>query len=360
MTKLDKATLIREGENLDKNILEKYLKTHIPAFEHITEIQQFPGGFSNLTYLIHSNIGEFVLRRPPIGANIKSAHDMGREYTILSAVAKVYDKVPKVFLHCQDEEILGSPFYVMERVKGVILRASQIKNINIEPKKMKAIGIALVDNLVKIHKIDLEKSGLISMNKGLGYVERQVSGWTKRYYNAQTDQLSDMNLVAEWLAQNMPKTENTAFIHNDYKYDNLVLNANNYEEIIAVLDWEMATVGDNLMDLGTSLAYWVEKDDSPILKTFNLSWLAGNLSREEMAERYIDKMGNGETKSEDMLFYYVYGTFKLGVILQQIYARYKKGLTKDKRFALLIEGVKACAKNGANAIKFNRISQLNP
>ena len=357
MTKFDKAVAVRTDEQLDKNSLESYLKTHLSDFKQITEIQQFPGGYSNLTYLLHSNLGELVLRRPPLGANIKSAHDMGREYKILSAVAKVYDKVPKVYLHCEDEAVLGSPFYVMERVKGVILRGGQPTTIS--PSKMKAVSEALVDNLVKIHQIDLEKSGLISMNKGKGYVERQVKGWTKRYFNAQTDELSDMNFVAEWLAQNMPKTENIAFIHNDYKYDNLVLNAENYEEINAVLDWEMATVGDNLMDLGTSLAYWVENDDSPLLKTFNLSWVEGNLSREEVVERYIKKMGNEHTKLEDILFYYVFGAFKLAVILQQIYARYKKGLTQDKRFAILIEGVKACAKNGASAIKLNRISQLN-
>jgi aminoglycoside phosphotransferase (APT) family kinase protein len=359
MTKFDKATTVRKDEKLAKNILESYLKIQITGFSQITEIEQFPGGYSNLTYLIHSNMGEFVLRRPPLGANIKSAHDMGREYKILSAVSTVYDKVPKVYLHCEDESILGSPFYVMERVKGVILRGGQLQNGSIKPSEMKAIGESLVDNLVKIHQIDLDKSGLISMNKGTGYVERQVKGWTKRYFNAQTDELNNMNSVAEWLAQNMPKTENTAFIHNDYKFDNLVLNAGKYEDIIAVLDWEMATVGDNLMDLGTSLAYWVENDDSQLLKMFNVSWLEGNLTREEVAQRYIDKMGDGKTKLEDMLFYYVFGAFKLGVILQQIYARYKKGLTQDKRFAILIEGVKACAKNGVNAIKLNRISQLN-
>jgi len=206
-----------------------------------------------------------------------------------------------------------------------------------------------------LHALNVEKTGLIDLGKPEGYVQRQVEGWTKRYYNAQTDKIEYMDLIAKWMISNLPTSSSSSFIHNDYKYDNLVLNPRDLSEIIAVLDWEMATVGDPLMDLGTTLAYWAEENDNPVLKPFNLTWLRGNLTRREVMERYAIKSGR---YISDILFYYVFGAFKIAVIVQQIYARFKKGHTKDARFAGLVQVVNACADNGYRAMNTGHISNI--
>jgi len=350
----DKAIKIRKGEELDKSKLVAYLKTVLPNFKENIEIKQFPGGFSNLTYLINNGHQEYVLRKPPFGANIKSAHDMGREFKVLSLLEPVYNKIPKPIIFCEDESIVGSPFYLMERVKGVILRNQIPKGLNLTPDHFKKLSIQTIENLVDLHILELNKTDLITLGKPEGYVKRQVEGWIKRYFKAETDQIKSMNFVSEWMQSNMPLKTTTSFIHNDYKYDNLVLNEESLA-IKAVLDWEMATVGDPLMDLGTTLAYWVENDEHPALKQYNLTWQKGNLTRQEVIEKYATLRN---IKIEDVLFYYVFGCFKLGVIAQQIYARYNKGFTKDERFASLIYVVKACGKNAENAINYNRINNF--
>ncbi len=351
---IDKATEIRKGEELDIQKLSSYLKNNVPDIIDKMSIKQFPGGFSNLTYLISSGSKEYVLRKPPLGANIKSAHDMSREFKVLSLLEPVYSKIPRPLAYCDDEAILESPFYLMERVKGVILRNKVPKELNLTADHFRKLSTQTIENLVDLHNLELEGSKLITLGKPKGYVQRQTEGWTKRYFNAETDEITSMNAAAEWMQSNMPSKSETAFLHNDYKYDNLVLDADTLS-IKAVLDWEMATVGDPLMDLGASLAYWVEAKDHPALQSYNLTWVEGNLSRQEVVEMYA-KLRN--IKVEEVLFYYVFGCFKLGVIAQQIYARYKKGYTKDKRFAMLIHLVKACGKNAENAIKYNRINNF--
>ena len=351
---IDNPIEVRKGEELDEHKLLAYLKSNLTDFSDHIQVKQFPGGFSNLTYLIQSKTSEYVLRKPPLGANIKSAHDMGREFKVLSLLEPVYNKIPKPVLFCDDITILGSPFYLMERVKGIILRNRISKATELTTDHFTKLSNQTIENLVALHNLELERSNLISLGKPEGYVRRQVEGWIKRYFKAETDEIRSMNLISEWMMSNLPTTENVAFIHNDYKYDNLVLDVNSLE-IKAVLDWEMATVGDPLMDLGTSLAYWVEKDENPALQQFNLTWAAGNLTRQQVIEKYAQLR---HIKLEDVLFYYVFGCFKLGVIAQQIYARYKKGFTKDERFAGLIYVVKACAMNAANAIKYNRINNF--
>jgi len=351
---IDSAVDIRKGEELDQQKLVAYLKNNFPNFSDAIEIKQFPGGFSNLTYLISTPKQELVLRKPPFGANIKSAHDMGREYKVLSLLEPIYSKIPKPILFCEDEKIVGSPFYIMERVKGIILRNKIPKGLDLTPNHFKKLSTQIIENLVDLHNLELEKSNLISLGKPDGYVQRQVEGWSKRYIKAETDEISSMNLAMEWMQSNMPSKTTTSFIHNDYKYDNLVLDADSLE-IKAVLDWEMSTVGDPLMDLGTCLSYWIEKGESSGLEQFNITWAEGNLTRQEFVEKYAVLRN---IAIDDILFYYVFGCFKLGVILQQIYARYKKGVTKDKRFAMLIHLVKACGQNAQNAIEFNRINNF--
>ncbi len=351
-TLIDQPSEIRKGESLNVEKLLPYLKAHLPNISDTLEIKQFPSGFSNLTYLIKSGQQEFVLRKPPIGANIKSAHDMSREYKVLSLLKPVYKKIPNTFLYCETDDVLGAPFYLMERVKGLILRGNIPSEFN--ESIMRGISENAISNLADMHRIDIRKSGLIDMGKPNGYIKRQVDGWSKRYFNAETDEISNMNETVEWMKSNMPEKETAAFIHNDYKYDNLVLDTET-KEIKAVLDWEMATVGDPLMDLGTTLGYWAEADDNPALKPFSLTWHKGNLTRQEVVERYANHTNNS---LNDIVFYYVFGCFKIGVIVQQIYARYKKGITQDPRFANLIYVVKACGINASNAIKYQRINNF--
>ena len=349
---LDQAKAIRQGEQLNAEQLTAYLQAALPDFSGISELQQFPGGYSNLTYLLRSGESEYVLRRPPFGANIKSAHDMGREYRVLSLLKGHYDKIPQPILHCTDESVIGSPFYLMERVKGVILRPSRPPKPLPSPETMRAISEAIIDNLVDLHSLDLEKTGLIELGKPEGYTERQVSGWIRRYEKAKTDEVPEMDQLAEWMQSNLPTPPAPAFIHNDFKYDNLILDPQDLSQVKAVLDWEMSTVGNPLMDLGTSLAYWVEKTDSPALHMFNLTALPGNLTRREALERYAEKSGRD---TSDMLFYFAYACYKLAGIIQQIYARYVAGHTKDPRFAALIYVVRACAETGTKALKAGRV-----
>lgn len=352
--RIDRAVEIRKGEELNKQNLAVYLKNKLADFDGEIQIKQFPGGFSNLTYLIITKNQEYVLRKPPFGANIKSAHDMNREFKVLSLLEPVYPKIPKPILFCNDENIIGSAFYIMERVSGIILRDQIPKGLELTADNFKSLSGQTIDNLVDLHNLEIEESQLISLGKPKGYVKRQVRGWSERYFRAETDDIRAMNFTVEWMSDNLPVNSGISFIHNDYKYDNLVLDVDSLE-IKAVLDWEMATVGDPLMDLGTTLAYWVEKNEHPALQQFNLTWMEGNLTRQEVNVKYAELRG---VNLEEILFYYVFGCFKLAVIAQQIYSRYKKGFTKDERFAGLIHVVKACAKNAENAIKFNRINNF--
>jgi aminoglycoside phosphotransferase (APT) family kinase protein len=352
---IDQPVAARANELPDLGKLRAYLVSEGLMGDEELLVEQFPGGYSNLTFLLQLGEREFVLRKPPFGANIKSAHDMGREFKVLSVLKPVFPSVPEAVLYCDNEEVIGTPFYIMERVRGVILRNRLPKGLAINRDAMRAISESAVDKLAMLHTIDIHSTGLINLGKPEGYVQRQVEGWVKRYFNAETDQVNDMNETAEWLAENMPRDNPAAFIHNDYKYDNLVLDPDQLENIIAVLDWEMATVGDPLMDLGTSLAYWAEAGDSDALKPFNLTWMEGNLTREEVLNRYASLTGKD---INHFLFYYVFGSFKIAVIVQQIYARYRKGFTEDPRFASLIHVVRACAENARKAIRYNRISNF--
>ena len=347
---LDQPSSIRTGEELNQEKLAAYLLEH--GIGKDISIQQFPSGYSNLTYLIQSEKEEYILRRPPFGANIKSAHDMEREYNVLSLLRKAgFTKAPEPVLLCSDENVIGAKFYLMKRLNGVILRNRVPKGMTIEPATFHQLSKAAVDQLVQLHQLDIKSSGLDQLGKPEGYVQRQVEGWTKRYFNSQTDDITAMNEAADWMQKNIPASAKASLIHNDYKYDNLVLNPDDLTEIKAILDWEMATIGDPLMDLGTTLAYWAEANDSDALKPFNLTWMPGNMTRHEMAQYYAEK---SQTNIDNIIFYYVFGSFKVGVICQQIYYRYKQGHTQDPRFASLIYVIKACAENARKAI-FNSL-----
>ncbi|NBB20067.1 phosphotransferase [Runella sp. CRIBMP] len=354
--KTDVPVAVREGEQLDITKLNAYFAEQVPDLGVITDVNQFPGGYSNLTYFLKTDTGkEYVLRRPPFGAkHIKGAHDMGREFRVLSLLkAAEYAKIPVPIAYCEDESVLDCPFYVMERVQGVILRAHSAPKMGIDPDTFRRLSAALVDNMVALHSINIQATGLINLGKPEGYVQRQVEGWYKRYQHAQTDEVPVFEQVYRWLSQNLPAENTPTLIHNDYKYDNVVLNANDLTDILAVLDWEMTTVGDPLMDVGTSLSYWSEATDGAFEKSFNLTWLPGNFTRQEFADRYAQQSGRDVS---NILYYYVFGLFKNTVVIQQIYARWKQGFSKDERFAGLIMGVHSLSNTAAKAIELGRIS----
>jgi aminoglycoside phosphotransferase (APT) family kinase protein len=357
---LDRPTAVREGEQLDAAKLFGYLRARLPEFEKLEgppEVEQFPAGFSNLTYLVRAGGHEFVLRRPPFGSKVKAAHDMGREFLILSRLRPVYAKVPRPVLFCEDESVLGAPFYLMERVRGLILRARPPAGFEPTPDDMRELSEALVKNLVEIHAVDFEAAGLGGLARPGGYAARQVEGWTKRYYDARTDDVPEVERLAAWLAEHAPADAGRALIHNDYKYDNVVFAPEDFSRVAAVLDWEMATVGDPLMDLGTTLGYWVDEDDPEEWRRFGfgLTTLSGNLRRRGVAELYARASGRG---AGDVVFYYAYGLLKIAGIAQQIYYRYRRGLTADARFAGLGLLVRACGQLGLRAVEKKRIDGL--
>lgn len=343
----DQAKKIRQGEELPQEVLQDFLQKELQLSGQL-EVLQFPSGFSNLTYLLKLGEKEMVLRRPPFGAeNIMKGHDMGREYKVLSLLQPYYDKAPKPLVYTEDKSIIGAPFYVMERVQGIILRAND--KLDWEAGRIRQLNENFIDNLADLHNLDIEKTGLVAMGKPEGYVQRQVEGWCKRYDNAKTDEIGDMDYVMDWFVLHIPETKHNAFIHNDYKYDNVVLNLDDPTQIKAVLDWEMSTVGDQFTDFATMLAYTPEKTDPEYLRSFNV---VGEMNREDILARYEEKVGK---KVDNVVFHYAFALFKLGVIIQQIYYRYHKGYTQDPRFASLIQLVKDCALLSATAIRSGRI-----
>ncbi len=355
---VDRSAPVRPGEELDTSKLAACLRDHIRDLDLTAlTVEQFPSGHSNLTYLLRAGHRELVLRRPPFGAKIKTAHDMHREYRILSHLVTVYPKVPRPLLYCDDEAVLGAPFYVMERLHGVILRGAPPAGLDLAPPVMRALSDHFVANLVEIHAVDYGAAGLGDLGHPEGYVRRQIEGWTQRYVNARTDDIPDVERVAAWLAEHLPPETGSSLIHNDYKYDNLVLAPDDLTRILGVLDWEMATIGDPLMDLGTSLGYWIDPDDPSEMQALRLGMTArpGNLNRRELAQRYAELSGRDVS---DILFYYVYALLKVAVIVQQIYARFKAGATRDERFAGMIYAVRVLGQMGVRAIEKGRIDAL--
>jgi aminoglycoside phosphotransferase (APT) family kinase protein len=354
MPHLDQAGPIRNGEELPIERLEAYLRKSLPDVSGPLVVEQFRQGHSNLTYLLRLGSTELVLRRPPFGNRVKTAHDMSREYRVLSGLCAVYAPAPRPYLLCEDESILGCPFYVMERRHGIVLRRSLPSDLSIDPPTARQLGLALTDNLALLHSLDYKAAGLGDLGKPEGYVGRQVSGWSKRYLDAKTHDLPVLDQVAQWLNTHLPGDAGAALIHNDYKFDNLLLDPSDLTRIVAVLDWEMATVGDPLMDLGTTLAYWIEPTDPAALRQLATgpTYVPGSLTRQELIARYQEKTGR---QPANVLFYYCYGLFKIAGIIQQIYARYVRGHTRDERFARLNEHVAILAEQAGRALETAKV-----
>jgi len=346
----DRPTLVREGEELDLKAVEAFLKDSIPGLTGDLVVEQFPSGYSNLTYLIRVGGTELVLRRPPFGRKAKSAHDMGREYRILSALKDVFPYSPRPLVYTEDPSVMGCPFYVMERIKGIILRKNPPKGLSFSPDEMRRLCENLLDVHLELHSVDYKAIGLEGFGKPEGYVRRQVEGWSERFRAAWTPDAPSFDPVMQWLHDTMPDdSKRPALIHNDYKFDNVVLNPEDPLQIIGVLDWEMATIGDPLMDLGSSLAYWVQADDPEDFQAARMmpTNLPGALTRRELVDRYASRAG---ITIDNFDFYLCFGLFRLAVIAQQIYYRYYHGQTKDERFKVLIFAIHILEKAAMRTI----------
>lgn len=346
---------VRKGEELPAVKLKQFLQENhlIGSIESELFVKQFTHGYSNLTYLLSIENKEYVLRKPPIGA-IKRGHDMSREFKVQSAVKKEFSKVPKMFAYTDDAAVLGSEFYIMEKVEGIILNFKEAKKRDIPANDYKTIANAWLDTFTELHQLDYDAIGLTNLGKPEGYVERQVTNWGKQYLKAATKDVPSAEKVMQWMQENQPKNYQHCLIHNDYKYDNVVFKDNSWKEITAVLDWEMATLGDPLMDLGTSLGYWTLASDHDFVKQGipSPTIFEGNPMRSEIVASYTKKSGRD---IHNMVFYYVFGLFKIAVIAQQIYYRYSKGLTSDPRFANLDKAAELCCNLALKSIKTNSI-----
>lgn len=346
---------VRKGEELPAVKLKQFLQENhlIGSIESKLFVKQFTHGYSNLTYLLSIENKEYVLRKPPIGA-IKRGHDMSREFKVQSAVQKEFSKVPKMFAYTDAAAVLGSEFYIMEKVEGIILNFKEAKKRDIPANDYKTIANAWLDTFTELHQLDYDAIGLTNLGKPEGYVERQVTNWGKQYLKAATKDVPSAEKVMQWMQENQPKNYQHCLIHNDYKYDNVVFKDNSWKEITAVLDWEMATLGDPLMDLGTSLGYWTLASDHDFVKQGipSPTIFEGNPMRSEIVASYAKKSGRD---IHNMVFYYAFGLFKIAVIAQQIYYRYSKGLTSDPRFANLDKAAELCCNLALKSIKTNSI-----
>ncbi|MEZ6070990.1 MAG: phosphotransferase family protein [Pirellulales bacterium] len=340
---LDSTAPVRSGEQLDLERLGDYLHAALPDVCGELAIEQFPAGHSNLTYCVRVGGEQFVLRRPPFGSKVKSAHDMGREYRILSRLHKVYPLAPEPLFYCDDEQVLGAPFYVMRRIRGIVLRNDLPPGLEMSPPEVTRLHEAFIDNLARLHAVDYEAAGLGDLGRPAGYIQRQVDGWAKRYVGSQTHDIAEMDRIIAWLQNDVPAEVAAVLIHNDYKLDNVVLDADDPTRLVGELDWEMSTLGDPLMDLGVALSYWIDPDDPDEIQAvrWGPTTVPGSLTRQQLADRYAATTG---LDVGNIAWYVAFGLFKVAVITQQIYYRFHVGKTQDERFKRFLDVTRLLAR----------------
>ena len=332
---IEGAGEVRDEDAFDVEAVRTWLAAQGHPLTGDVVVSQFGGGASNLTYSLRTEHDDLILRRPPTGHKAKGAHDMAREYRIQAGLADVFPLVPEMVALCDDESVIGAPFYVMQRIDGIIPRRDLPPGVELTSGQARALCTNALDVLIDLHRIDVDATPLAEMNKGDGYVERQVSGWSTRFRNARTDDAPDAEEVMAWLDAHQPPDVGSCVIHNDYKLDNLVLAHDDPTRIVGIFDWEMATVGDPLMDLGGALAYWIQDDDDEFFRQFRRqpTQLPGMLTRAEVVAYYCDATGRSVTAGE-WRFYEVFGLFRLAVIAQQIYYRYFHRQTTNESYAV--------------------------
>jgi len=320
---------VRPGEELDAAAVDAWLKTQIADLQGTPVVTQYTGGASNWTYRLRYDSHDLVLRRAPAGTLAKSAHDMGREYRLQQALKPVFPYVPTMVAHCADESVIGVEFYVMERLDGII--PGKELGVELPPELTRTLCMNVLDTLIALHRVDIHAVGLEHLGKGAGHTRRQVEGWNQRYRNARTWNVPRGTKIMRWLEAHLPATETTCMTHNDFRFDNVVLHPERPTRVIGVLDWELATLGNPLMDLGNALAYWVQADDDFLARKTRRqpTHLPGMLSRREVVSYYCAQMG---FPLDHWTFYEVFGLFRLSVIAQQIYYRYTNGQTLNPAF----------------------------
>ncbi|GAB3023153.1 phosphotransferase family protein [Bowmanella dokdonensis] len=331
MREQDNTIAPRDGEHLPLERVDQWLKSQCPHLQGQPQIRQFPAGASNLTYRLAYDNDTFILRRPPFGKLPAGAHDVAREAKLMQALKPHYPYVPEVRLICTDHRVMACDFYLMSEVRGLILRRELPDSLPASPTTSDSLCRIYIEGLARLHNLDIKCCGLEGLGKGEGYMQRQISGWRKRLERAKTEDVADFLPISEWLDANQPAEDSPCVIHNDYRFDNLVLDPDSLE-VIGVLDWELATLGDPLMDLGSALAYWVEPQDHTIMQQVRLqpTHLPGMLSRDDMVAAYFEATGRDPVPFG---YYQIFGLFRLAGIVQQIYQRYFTGQTKDARFA---------------------------
>lgn len=328
---IDKGGTVRHGEELDIVAVDRWLKEQVPDLEGLPEVTQYSGGASNWTYRLLYPGRDLILRRPPSGTKAASAHDMLREYNIQHLLKGAFPVVPTMVAACQDASVLGCDFYVMERLEGIIPRANLPRELALDAPHVRELCRNMLDTLISLHRVDYQSVGLASIGKGAGYCSRQVDGWDQRYEKARTWNVPSYRKIRHWLKANTPADSRTCVLHNDWRFDNLVLAPEEPSRIIGVLDWELATLGDPLMDLGCMLAYWVQADDNFLMRASRRqpTHLPGMLTRQEVVDYYLENSG---LACDNWAFYEVFGLFRLACIAQQIYYRYHHGQTRNPAF----------------------------
>lgn len=331
---MEDTMVVRQDEQFDVQRVADYLRGRLPGSENRLLVRQFGGGKANLTYLLDYGSDRYVLRRPPLGVVAPSAHDMGREFRVLSALHGIYPLAPRAFLFCEDGEVMGAPFFVMERREGVVVRTEMPALFQAIPQAARQMSESLIDALVELHEVDYQAIGLERLGKPEGYLARQVEGWYRRWQAAKLAELPAMERVYDWLRGNVPASSSVSLVHNDYKLDNVMFSPTDPSQMVAIFDWDMCTLGDPLADLGALLAYWSEPADPPSWQLVASSIMPtgkhGFLTRKELVRRYAQESGRDISHIQ---FYHVLGLFRVVVILGQIYVRYVRGQTQDGRFA---------------------------
>lgn len=361
MAVIDVGGSVRAGEELDVQAVGNWLIGQGVQLEGPVEVTQYSGGASNWTYRLKYDNADLILRRPPKGTKAKSAHDMAREFKVQHALSEFYPVLPEMVALCQDESVIGCDFYVMKRIEGIIPRANLPRELNFNEAQVRELCINVIDKLIELHQVPYVGTELEKLGKGEGYCHRQVDGWDARYAKAKTLNVPSFRYVRQWLKDNTPADAKTCLIHNDWRFDNVILDPNDPTQVIGVLDWEMATLGDPLMDLGSALAYWVEDTDNAIFKATRRqpTNLKGMFSRKEVVDYYLEKTG---LTPENWTFYEVFGVFRLAVIAQQIYYRYYHKQTNNpafKDFWIVIHAlhIRALKLIGRQKIEANDIAQ---
>ncbi|MFI9507851.1 phosphotransferase family protein [Nocardia sp. NPDC052566] len=327
---IDTPGATRDEDAFDVAAVHEWLSGRLDGLDGKPTVRQFAGGASNLTYQLSYPDRELILRRPPGGHRAASAHDMGREYRVQSALRPLFPYVPAMSAFCDDESVIGAPFYVMEKLEGLILRRDIPAELDLDPIAVRALCIDVIDKLIELHRVDVEAAGLADLGKGSGYVRRQIDGWSDRYRKARTENVPDFEGVMGWLAANRPEDAGICLIHNDYRFDNIVLGDG--MAVLGILDWEMATLGDPLMELGATLTYWIQADDDEFIQQLRRqpTHVPGMLTRAEIIDYYSRATGSAV---DNWTFYEVYGMFRLAGIIQQLYRRFHDGGTHNPVFA---------------------------